>query len=75
MVLFLFSWAAISGPFEKLKADPKSIQEFVEMLATTDKAWNGVLQGSRAAVLFEGNTLNCIRINSGTIDMNIKMDN
>ena len=41
----------------------EDIRELLEMFAETDTAWNDVLAGKRAAVLFDGETMERVRIN------------
>jgi len=50
----------------ELLSDDDMLKELLEMLAEKNKIWNDVLAGSRAAVLFDGNTPEHIRINRGS---------
>lgn len=59
----------LSGSLTELQ--PDDIQELAEMLAETSDAWKDVLKGTRAAVIFDAETLDKIRINKGIIEFKL----
>lgn len=47
----------------ELREDANALKAFIEMMSEENKAWNAVLAGKKAAVVFDGDTLDMIRIN------------
>ena len=59
----------LSTRLSKLKKE--DVQELVEFLAQNDSNWIGVLDGKRAAVLFDEETRESIRINDGIVKLEL----
>ena len=49
--------------------DEDGMKEIAEFLAETSDAWKDVVKGSRAGVIFDGETMDKIRYNDGVVKL------
>ncbi len=61
----------LTGRLTELDNDGK--RELAEMLAETSDAWKDVLKGTRAGVIFDGETMDKLRYNDGIVNVKVNL--
>ncbi len=62
---------SLTGRLSEL--DDEGKKELIEWLAENYDAWKDVLKGTRAGVIFDGETMDKIRYNKGVIDLRVNL--